>query len=148
MQVIGFVFTKIMAERLPTFKKLSGTSLNVEFIELEKEEIALLEKKEPIKITFRASVTYENKEEKKPQKEAEILFEGHLILSAEKDESKDILKAWKKKELPNSFKVPLFNIILKRCTVKALQLEEEIGLPTHLPIPQLTPAPQQQKQEE
>lgn len=153
MQVIGSGFTKISAERFPSYKKHTGTSTNIEFTSMDKEDVPLLEKQEAIKISYKLIVGYEDREEeekksnKKVENQAEVIFEGSLILSAEKDEAKDILKAWKKQDLPNSFKVPLFNIILKKCTTKALQLEEEIGLPTHLPIPQLTPAPQPAKEE-
>jgi len=38
-----------------------------------------------------------------------------------------------------SFQVPLYNLILKKCTPKAVHLQDEIGLPSHVPMPRLTP---------
>ena len=156
MQVIGSGFTKISAERLQSYKKHTGTSTNIEFTSIEKEEVPLLEKQEAIKISYKFLIGYEDREksgdkkdekkEKRVEPDAEVVFEGNLVLSAEKDEAKEILKAWKKKDLPNSFKVPLFNVIIKRCTTQALKLEEELSLPTHLPFPQLNVQPQAQQQ--
>jgi hypothetical protein len=137
--------TKITAEKMPDFKGLSGTSTDIEFTNIEKEEIALLEKQEPVKISFKYKITYENKEQKKPEKLAEVTFEGFVVLSSEKEESKEIMKSWKKKELPISFKVPIFNIILKKCAVKALQLEEDVGIPTHFTFPQILQKPSEKK---
>ena len=146
MQVIGFGLTKIIAEKVPEFKGLSGTNTDIEFTNIEKEEIALLERQEPVKISFIYRILYENKEQKKAEKLAEVSFEGFVVLSAEKEEAKEIMKSWKKKELPISFKVPIFNVILKKCSVKALQLEEEIGIPTHFQFPQIIQKNEEKKE--
>ena len=60
-------------------------------------------------------------------------------MSASKEDSKTLTKSWKKNEIPDGTKIPLFNVILKKCTTKALQLEEELLLPSHIPMPQLRP---------
>jgi hypothetical protein len=60
-----------------------------------------------------------------------------VLLLTEKDESKDILKKWKNKKMPEEFRVPLFNIILTKSNLRALQLEEELNLPTHIPLPRI-----------
>jgi hypothetical protein len=44
-------------------------------------------------------------------------------------------KLWKKKEMPNAMRLPIFNFILRKCTAKALTLQDELGLPTHIPLP-------------
>ena len=138
MQVIGFNFTKISAEKAQTSKNLKINS-NIEFINLEKEKIDLLKDSEAVKVYFKHSLTYETDEEKKETPKAgELLFEGTMLLSVTKQEAKDIFKNWKKKQIHPSLRMPLFNLILKRCAPKAMQLQEEIGLPSHIPIPRLT----------
>lgn len=152
MNVIGFNFTKVFAEKSPEFKPTSSMNMNIEFVSVKKEEIEMFKDIEAINIAFRFFVAYTNTKEKKPQKEqpkeGEVTLEGNILLSATKEEVKDILKSWKKKELPPSFNVPLFNLILKKCSTKALQLEEELNLPSHIPLPQLRPQAPQNPSEE
>ena len=50
---------------------------------------------------------------------------------------KEILKQWKNKKISEDFKIPLFNLILRKSNVKTLELEEEMGLPLHIPLPHL-----------
>jgi hypothetical protein len=149
MQVIGFNFTKISAEHFPKFEGKSQINTNIEFLDLEEEKLSLLKDSEAVKIIFQYSITHsqvkdkDKKEDKKKDqpenmnKKGEIIIEGNIVLSATKEEMKDVQKSWKKKELPSAFKVPLFNIILRKCSSKALDLEDQINLPLHLPFPQL-----------
>ena len=139
MQVIGFNFTKISAERVLAQKPVGGINTNIEFSEIAKEEVTLLKEQDALRIGFKFSITYNEAEAKKELKAGEVVFEGNIILAASKDESKDILKGWKKKDISNAFKVPIFNMILRKCSTKALELEDEVGLPYHIPIPYLTP---------
>ncbi len=149
MKVIGLNFTKISATKDSNFQVGKSINTDIEFTDVAKESVSLLkEDSEALRVSFRFSVTYLESDDKKSKKNAEIAFEGNIIVSGTKDESKDIQKAWKKKEIQNSFKVPLFNLILRKCSPKALQLEEELNLPTHIPLPQIRPGPQQPADEE
>lgn len=146
MRIIGFNFSKIAAERFSDTRPTS-ISADIKFLNLEKEEFELLKEEDALKASFSFIVNYqsESKNENKEKKEKEangqnvglISFEGHITLSTTKDESKEIMKQWKKKEIAESFRLPLFNFVLKKCTVKALDLEDQLGLPSHLPFPQL-----------
>lgn len=120
MKVIGLHFTKISAEKLQDFKKEFTINTNIEFLEIEKEEVSieLPQDIEPTRVNFKFSVNY-NTEEKKNNNLAKVVLEGIILLHATKDESKDLLKAWKKKEIPNDFKVPMFNFILKKMFPKS-----------------------------
>ena len=144
MQVIGFGLNKVSAEKFPEFTRKTEIETNIEFKDLSKQEVSIIGDNDALKIDFIFTISYNLKEAKKKKKGAELIFDGHVLLSAEKDASKEIQKHWKKKDLPNGFKVPLFNIILQRCTVKALQLEEELNLPTHFPLPRLKGRPKQE----
>jgi hypothetical protein len=66
---------------------------------------------------------------------ASIFFEGNVLLSIEEKEAKDILKEWKNKKLKGNFKEVLFNIIFRKCNIRAFQLEDEFNLPIHLQLP-------------
>lgn len=145
MQVIGFNFTKIQAERKPLVSPSMNINTNIEFNNVEKEKVELLKEAESLKLSFKFSIAYVKKEEKKESEEAKVIFEGFLVLASFSEEAKDILKEWKKKQVPQNLRVPLFNIILKKCSVRALQLEEELSLPVHVPFPQISAQGSQQK---
>ena len=164
MNVIGFSFTKIAGERSSVLKQTPTVNTNIEFSSVEKENLPFLTDKESLKFSFKFSVTYTNPEDNpegkkvnnsekseknKSENKAEnklgnqsiagIFLEGNVILTAEKNEVKDVLKKWKKNDLPDKAKIPLYNYILRKCSPKVIQLEDELGLPFHIPIPQIQP---------
>jgi len=136
-QIIGFNITKIEAEKKEIYSKPS-INTNIEFINVEKEQIDLIKDLDVVKINFKFSISYTEKEEKKESDKKEsgkIVIEGSLLLSLEKEKAKQIHKEWKKKSLTDEFKIPLLNIIIKKCTTKALVLQEDLNLLPHIPIP-------------
>ena len=145
MQVIGFNFTKIYAERTLEQLQPSAINTNIEFINMVPETIALLKDQEALKITFKFSVVYNDSSQKKEVKQGEAVFEGVIVIATPRGQTKELIKGWKKKDLPSDFQLPLFNLILRRCTPKALDLEDQVGLPTHIPLPHLAPKQQENK---
>jgi hypothetical protein len=135
MKVIGFNFTKIVAEKKQQ-KITAKPNTSIEFTNIDKEKVELLKDNEALKISFLYNTAYQDQDKK--EKQGEIIFEGDIILAVSKDESKDIQKSWKKKQIPSSLNLFLFNLILRRCTPKAIMLEDEISLPFHTPMPRLT----------
>jgi len=143
MQIIGFNFTKMSAEKLTQFKRANITN-DVRFINIEKEQLDLLTKEaEAVRISFSYALRYEDPE-KKETKTGEVSFEGNLILSMTKEELKQTMKTWKKKQVPSFLQMPLLNTILHKCTPKAAYLQDEISLPSHLPVPRVALKPEQQ----
>lgn len=147
MKVIGYHLTKVLAEKKAEAKTINSINTSIEFVNIEKDKIENIKDFEVIKVNFNFTVSYENQADKKDNslKIARIELEGNLIFAADKEESKELLKFSKKKDLPNNMKVPLNNVVFKKCLVKAIELEESLNLPYHIPIPQATL--QQQKQQ-
>ena len=142
MQLIGFNLTKVYGERFPNFTK-AGINNNVEFTNIEKDKIDMLKDLEALKISFRYSLLYgdvDKPENTKPEnKQGELFFEGSLLLSATKDEAKEFHKSWKTKEVPQTALTTLYNIILRKCSTKAVTLQEDLNLPSpYLKVPILT----------
>lgn len=137
MKIIGFSFTKISAEKMQRVVKAS-LNTDIVFTNVEREDMELLKDSEALKISFKYSLTYDGAE-KKPVRQGEVIFEGYTIVAVDKEEMKNILKAWKNKHFPDALKVPLFNLILKKCTPKAVYLQDEISLPFHIPMPRIAP---------
>lgn len=141
MKVIGFNFTKISANRDVKFKSFEKIISNLKFLDVETDTLEIMKEAEIVKITFEFSIEYE-------PKRAELHFEGVIPLSLDKEAKDKILETWKDKKLDESIKVPLFNLILNKCSLKALQLEEELGLPTHIKLPRVnTSKPQNSTQD-
>jgi len=131
MRVIGFNFNKISIEKLnnKADKIKFNTKIDISSIEPLKTEV-LKTKDELLKVDFTYSIIYE-------PDFAKIELAGTIILSVEAKIAKEVLKGWKDKETTEDFRIFLFNVILRKSNIKALQLEEELGLPLHLPFPSL-----------
>ena len=147
MQVIGFNLTKIHGEKLPNYSK-SGINNNLEFVNVEKDKIDLLKELDALKISFKYSLLYGDLEKpentKQEDKQGEIYFEGNLILSTSSEEAKDFHKMWKKKEIPKSAVEHLYNFILRKCSTKSINIQEDLGLPSpYLKVPQIKLKPQE-----
>ena len=133
MQLLGFNLKKISAERSPNFKR-GPINTNIDFKDVTEEKIEFLKDLEAIKVSFSFIVNYSDPEDKQLN-HGQISLEGDVSLSMDKEEAKDILKSWKKKEVSEKFKIPLFNYIIMKCSTKALSMEDELNLPTHMSFP-------------
>jgi hypothetical protein len=157
MQIIGFNFTKISGQKKSQIKRPT-INTNIEITEISKDEVSLLKESEMLKISFKFGVEYtetrEDKEKtsKKDKKSKEknqsgtIDFEGVVLLAFAKGEIKDIPAIIKEKKLSANIQVPLYNFLLKKCATKALDLEENLDLPHHIPIPQVRFEPKEEGQ--
>ncbi len=137
MQIIGFNYTKISSQKSEDFTAGKAPTMNLEFLDITEEKSTPFADKKAIIVKFQYVLDYVRTEKKKEVSQADITIEGNIILAADKTEVDKILKEWKKKKLDNRFKIFIFNFILKKCSVKAIIFQEEIGLPHHIPMPQL-----------
>ncbi|MDO8563379.1 MAG: hypothetical protein Q7R87_00010 [Nanoarchaeota archaeon] len=140
MKVIGYNLTKVLAEKKAEAKTINSINTSIEFVNIEKDKIDSIKDFEVIKVNFNFTVSYESQADKKDTilKIARIELEGNLIFAADKEESKELLKFSKKKDLPTNIKVPLNNVIFKKCLIRSLELADSLNLPFHIPIPQAT----------
>lgn len=131
MQVIGFNFTKISSERKKAPEGKLEIKSNINIKSVEEDKLDLLKDKDVLKFGFEFSIDYS-------PGIANLSFEGSILAIAEKDKFKEILKKWKNgKKVSDEIRFFLFNTILGKCNLKSLQLEEEFGLPPHIPLPRV-----------
>ncbi len=138
MQIAGFNFEKILIEKKKKPEGKVSVSSDINIKSIEEEKVNGMKENKILKINFEFKVIY------KPNI-AEILLQGFIPLITEKEEAKKILKDWKKKIIAEETRMFLFNFIFTKCNIKALQLEEEVNLPTHIPLPKIRPQNQDSK---
>lgn len=139
MRLVGFDFKKISIERLKdqADNLKFNTKIDVSAIDTIKSDI-FRSKEELLKVDFIYSVLYE-------PEFAKIELTGNIILAVEPRVAREVLRGWKDKQTSEEFRIFMFNIILRKANIKALQLEDELGLPLHIPLPTLSKENMQEK---
>ena len=131
MRLIGFNFTKINAEKLSGSSRELKINTNIDISNIKELENEFFNSKEGVlSANFSYTINYE-------PDFAKISLNGNLLVMADQKTTKETIKQWKDKKIQEDFKVFLFNSILMKSNLKALQLEEEIGLPLHIPMPSI-----------
>lgn len=136
MNLVGFNFTKIVAERTEkpikdVVEKLKiNTNIDIESVE-KLDPGVIKSKNEVVSIKFKYIINY-------VPDFAKIEFNGHAIISLEQKQAKSLLKEWKNKKISKEIQPFLYNIILRKSNIRALQFEDELNLPLHIPLPRMT----------
>ncbi len=139
MRLIGFNFNKIGIERFKDKTESIKFNTKIDLLSIDTLKSDFIRTKEEIiQIDFGYSIIYE-------PDYAKIELGGKILLSVEPKKAKEILKEWKNKKMSDEFRVFVFNIILRKSNIKALQLEDELGLPPHFRLPSLTKEKMEEK---
>ncbi len=133
MKIIGLNVTKIIGEKKNPIKGKLEVKQNIDIKGIEKQDISISDNP-GLKIDFEYTIHYE-------PKIAEIEIKGSLLVLDDENKSKEILKEWKKKKLAPQIKIPLYNYIIDKISLKAIQMEDELALPLHHPFPKITAKP-------
>ena len=120
---------KLLVERKNPIKGKLSIKSKLGMDDIKAEEVSV-SKNPALKFDFTYEINYE-------PNVAKIEIKGVVIAIDDKDEGKAILKDWKDKKFLSPVKIPLFNFIMNKCTLKAIELEEELGLPIHIPLPKI-----------
>lgn len=141
MRVIGFNFTKLSIEKINENKGnlKFNTKIDISSIEPLKSDFLKI-KDELLKVDYIYSVAYE-------PEVAKLEIKGEIVLSVDSKVAKDIIKGWKDKQTSEEFRIFLFNVILRKSNIKALQMEDDLGLSPHIPMPSLNKGNIKEKKE-
>lgn len=133
MKLISFNFTKIDLEKKSNLVKDLKITTGIDISDIKEAKSNIFKSSdELVIIQFEYTINYE-------KDVASLKFKGNLVISVEPNQAKDILKQWKDKKIPEEVRLSIFNIILRKSSLKALQFEEEFNLPPHIPIPSFKP---------
>ena len=130
-KMVGFNLKKISIERKEDLKEKLEVKSNVDITDIKEEKIELSKDKDVLSFNFNFDVNYE-------PKIAELNFKGNVLVLVEPNEAKEILKKWKKKQIADDLRILVLNTILNKCNVMALNLEDDLNLPSHIPLPKLS----------
>ncbi len=129
MKLLGFNFIKINLEKKSSNLKNLKISTNITLLDIKEVKSSLFTPQEIIlSINFEYLINYE-------PNIAFFKFQGNLLISLDQKRAEEILEKWKEKKLPEEVRLSLFNFILRKSSLKALQFEEEFNLPPHISIP-------------
>ncbi len=133
MKLAGFNFTRIQAEKLSEQPKDIDINTNINITKVQELKSDFFKTKEElIGVEFDYIISYN-------PDFAKIGFSGRILLSLESKKAKEIIRKWTDKKVPEDFKLTIFNLIMKKAAVKAMEIEEEFNLPFHMPLPMIKP---------
>ncbi len=137
MRIIGFNLTSISIERKEKIQGQLKVDQNIDINDVKTESIPISEN-QAIKIYFKFHITYS-------EDSAKIKFQGSILLIPDKNELNEFTEKWKEKKIPENSRTALFNFIMNKCNIKALNLEDDMALPYHIPMPKLNIQNQENK---
>lgn len=132
MAIVGFNFNKIIAERKSAPKGKVNISNNVSLKEVSAMDFNIgSTKQKGLRYTYEFISKFE-------PKIGNITIEGDVLALDDANKVEEILKEWKKnKKVNKDAIVPIMNMILSKCNIKALILSQDVNLPAPLQLPRV-----------
>ncbi len=129
MAIIGFTFNEIHAEQQNPPKGSIKINNNIKIVNLEKTSLNFDDKKTALKLDFKYSVDYQ-------PEIGFIKLGGEMLLLEESRVADDLVKQWTdKKSLPQKFSEAVMEHLMQKCSVQAILLSKDVGLPSPIPLP-------------
>lgn len=131
MPIIGFNFDAIKAEKYKGIDSKIDIKNNLGVTDLVLDKVSLSSSEEVIKFLFEYTIIY-------GPGVGEIVLKGHVLYLENKEQVTKIMEEWKsEKKVPSKLMQTIINHVLAKCTVKALNLENDIGVPPHINLPKV-----------
>ncbi|UZE93743.1 MAG: hypothetical protein IB618_03170 [Candidatus Pacearchaeota archaeon] len=134
MAIIGFNIKKILVERKKLVRGEVKVNTKMNITDVKKQPVKITKGKDVLSFDFDFAIFYKGVADHIGGV-ADIIFEGNVLYLTDPKDTTQILDAWKKKEIPADVRIRILNTILAKCNIKALVLEEDLGLPPHIPLP-------------
>ncbi|MBU0471485.1 MAG: hypothetical protein KKF65_02590 [Nanoarchaeota archaeon] len=131
MTVVGFNFTKLMAEKNKPVKGQINISNNVLIKDVSESKLGVDSKNKTIKFNFLYTSKYE-------PAIGLMELEGEIISLIDEKQAKDLLAVWKKeKKVSKDIAKSIMSYILAKCNVQGVVLSKDINLPPPIPLPKM-----------
>lgn len=126
IKIINTKFLDIEAKRNPEFSGKIKLKTNIQINLLEKTK----DSKDILKIIYLFEIDYGEL--------GKVKLKGELFLLSDAKTIKTILKNKENKQYNTPEYIEITNLIIQRASIKAFELEEELGLPIHIKLPTLS----------
>lgn len=126
MKIISAKFLEIEAKKDPEFSGKIELKTNIQINSIEKSE----KSKDILKSKYIFEIDYGQL--------GKIKIKGEILLLSDQKTIKNILKSKENKEYKSPEYIAITNFIIQKTSIKALELEEELSLPTHIKLPTLS----------
>lgn len=131
MVIVGFSFTKMLAEKKKPIQGKVNITNNVVIKNISESKMAIDKKKKALKFEFLYSSRYE-------PGIGLIELAGETIFLADSKNADEALKEWKKnKKVPNEIMHKVMSHILAKCNVQAVVLSKDLNVPPPIPMPKM-----------
>lgn len=139
MAIVGFNLTKINVEKIEEIKGQIAVNNDIRLKAVEKTNLGFSVKDIGIEIRFSFSSIF------KP-KVGSVEMEGKILLLESEQNAKIIMDGWgKNKRLPPVVMQAVFTTIIRKCSIQALMLTDELGLPSPVRLPKIKVSKQQEQ---
>jgi len=130
MNIVGFHFTKINAERKRTAVGTININNNIALKEVSEAKIGVGERG-AIRVSFLFTSKY-------GADFASLALEGDVVVLADAAKAKTIVDNWtKSKAIDQQLAQVVMSHILDRCNIQALLVARDLGLPSPVPLPKV-----------
>lgn len=133
MPIVGFNFEKVSVEKKNPIKGKIQIKSNVSITDVKEEKLPTGKAKmDGLRFNFDFKIEY-------TPSIGEINIKGHIFFMDDPKLLKDIVKQYKKdKKIPPEITTQIINTVLLKSSTKALSLAQEVNLPPHIPLPQIS----------
>lgn len=130
MAIIGFNFTKMVAERKAAGQGEVNVQIGLNIKDVTEAKLNLPDKKQSgLKYSFEFTASY-------TPDLGSIVLTGDIVDIQDAKAVQAIIKEWEKnKKLDDEKLLAVYNTALGRCSVQAILLSKEMGLPSPIPLP-------------
>lgn len=130
--IVGFHYTKLSVERHQPLQGKVSVRNDINIRDVKEQPLAGVKgAHKTVAFQFVFTVTY-------APHVADILLTGEVYYAAESKQIEEVLASWKsKKKVPADISLAVLNFVLQKCNIRALEMAQELNLPTHIPLPKV-----------
>ncbi|MBR9701252.1 hypothetical protein GOV11_05295 [Candidatus Woesearchaeota archaeon] len=131
MNIVGFNFTKIFAERRKAAVGKINITNNISLRDVKETKIGLGGNRAAISVLWAFQSKY-------GPDVADVKMEGEVLILEDPKKAEELIKEWKtNKRLPPALAQTVMNHVLDRCNIQSLLLSKDLNLPSPVPLPKV-----------
>ncbi|MBT6995734.1 hypothetical protein HN953_03895 [Candidatus Woesearchaeota archaeon] len=130
LKLLSSRLTKVNGERNVDFSGKITMNQNIKVKTMEKFK-PKDSKMESLKANYSFEIDYGDL--------GKVEVEGILFVGADSKTLKAILSEYEAKKFDSAEQVAIMNMIIQKASLRAFEIEDELGLPIHIRLPQLSP---------